>query len=96
MAQKWFYAGHNPYGINFAYNSPGWSVHAFPSKAERDAWVKRYCLDDSKSKVVAEAVTSQTAYKLAGVSGNRPPVVVKTSCGFILTNSFTAQHNHFE
>jgi len=34
-----FYAAYNSYGTNFTYESDGWSVHVFDSKANRDAWV---------------------------------------------------------
>jgi hypothetical protein len=38
MSRK-FYAAYNGYGTSFTYDSDGWSVHVFRSKAERDAWI---------------------------------------------------------
>lgn len=60
--RRYYYAAHNSYGVNFTYDSPGWSVHAFESKAARKAWVD----DDDypNGNPTREPITAKTAYKL--------------------------------
>jgi hypothetical protein len=60
--KKHFYAAYNSYGTNLTFDSPGWSVHTFNSKAKRDAWVDadRY----PNSNATREAITRKKAKKI--------------------------------
>ena len=38
MTRHW-YAEYNPYGLGCSYDSIGWCLYAFDSRAQRDEWV---------------------------------------------------------
>ena len=65
MTRK-FYAGESYYGIKTTYDSGGWTVHVFSSKAGRDEWVKA---DPSQAEPHREAITSKVADRIAPVAG---------------------------
>jgi hypothetical protein len=59
---KHYYAAHNYYGTQFAYDNL-WSVYAFDSRMERDNW-----LDDNEydreGKRVSESVSAKNARRI--------------------------------
>ena len=61
MSKKW-YAGHNDYGKNCTYDSEGWQVFWFDTKAERDEYV-------SNNGRNAEAISRRTAEQILGGLG---------------------------
>lgn len=58
-----YYAAHSYMGLNYTYDSPCWSLYAFDSAAERDAWLADN--EYSNGNLVAEAVTVKTARKIS-------------------------------
>lgn len=62
MATKYYYAAYNSYGTSFTYDSPGWTVHAFETKKERDAWVKND--EYPNGNPTRESITAETAYRI--------------------------------
>lgn len=61
MSRKW-YAADNSYGTNFTYDSDGWCVNVFDSKAERDAWVEADTYPNGNP--TREVVTAKQARKI--------------------------------
>ncbi len=61
---KHYYAAHSYMGLNYTYDSPCWTLYAFDSAAERDAWVEDNEYSQDTGNYVAEPVTSETARKI--------------------------------
>ena len=56
---KKYYIGYNHYGLNVVGYT---AIHAFSSRAERDAWLKNWQYDGD-GKPVAEPITADEAYR---------------------------------
>lgn len=63
--QRYYYAAHSYMGLNYTYDSPCWVVYVFPTKQERDLWVDENEYDQSTGNYVAEAISCDTARKIA-------------------------------
>lgn len=59
-----YYAGYSYMGVEYAYDSPCWCIHAFRSRKERDRWVTEHEYRDGNR--VAEAVSYRDAARIAG------------------------------
>jgi hypothetical protein len=61
---KHWYAAANNFGINYAYDSKGWEVFVFESKADRDRWVDED--EYPNGNPTREAISRDTARKIVG------------------------------
>lgn len=59
-----FYAAYTPYGTQFTYETGGYTVFRFRTKAERDAWVDAD--DYHGGNPHREAISRKTAQRIVG------------------------------
>lgn len=62
MSDRHYYAAYNSYGTNFTYDSPGWTVHVFETKKEREEWLNADTYPNGNP--TREPITAETAYRL--------------------------------
>lgn len=60
---KYCYAAESYMGLNYTYDSPCWSLYAFPSRDARERWLRRHSYND-QGNLVAEGVSRRVALKI--------------------------------
>jgi hypothetical protein len=63
---KYYYAGHSYMGINYTYDSPCWTLHAFRTAKSRDNYVQAHYYNSDTGNIVMESVSARDAERIAG------------------------------
>lgn len=68
MKKRYYYAEHNPYGVNLTYDSIGWTIYRFSSKRDRDTYVDENKWDGCNQ--INARIRAKNINKILGSSRN--------------------------